>query len=118
MYIIPKPIVDELKIDIDKFIELMSDEDKEEYKEKYKTDSINRNDIFLIYFLNVLDLPFMKLSMIHNRLRKVCSDDEVRQFIYMMIKLKHKIDDKIWSWDEAMEYEIDFINKTTVNYTI
>lgn len=118
MYRIPNPIIDELKIDIDKFIELMTDDDKKQYKEKYNTDDINRNDIFLIYFLNILDLPFMKLSMIHNRLRKVCSDDDVRQFIYIMIKLKHKIDDGIWSWDEAMEYEIEFINKTTINYTI
>jgi len=72
----------------------------------------------LIYFLNVLDLPSMKLSMIYKRLVKICPAEDVRKFIYMMIKLKHKIDDNIWSWDEVMEYEIDFIGKTTVNYTI
>lgn len=48
------------------------------------------------------------------------SEKEINEFIYFFLKLDYKIENGVWSWNEADEYDIDFdkIKKTTTKYDL
>ena len=76
---------------------------------------------FTNFFLQGLLEHKFGVKYLYNKLTKGGYDKTLtNQFIYKLLKLKHKQQNKLWSWEEMCEYNIDYDSEitTTTKYTI
>ena len=101
-----------LKKEFKKFKSYLKDYDEEQF--------LNYNEgqfecLFLYSIVN--DTPTMKKvkkQLINNGLEEKYIND----LFYTIMKYKHKVDNKMWSWNEIIEYDIpmELIEKTTTKF--
>lgn len=101
-----------LKKEFKKFKSYLKDYDEEQF--------LNYNEgqfecLFLYSIVN--DTPTMKKvkkKLMNNGLEEKYIND----LFYTIMKYKHKIETKCWSWNECIEYDIplDMIEKTTTKF--
>jgi len=101
-----------LKKEFKKFKSYLKDYDEEQF--------LNYNEgqfecLFLYSIVN--DTPTMKKvkkKLMNNGLEEKYIND----LFYTIMKYKHKVENKIWSWNEIQDYDIplDMIEKTTTKF--
>lgn len=75
-------------------------------------------------FQNFINLTLERkdgVKLLYNILQKNNIEKKIiNKFLYQFLKLKHKQKYKLWSWFEAMEFDIDDsdIENTTTKYTV
>ncbi len=90
------------------------------YEELKKTEGAVQSSLFQ-NFINLTLERKDGVTLLHNILEKNNIEKKIiNKFLYQFLKLKHKQKYKLWSWFEAIEFEIDDtdINSTTTKYTV
>lgn len=111
-------ITDILEIYCKQFYSVCLDEEPEFYL-KYK--KMDQNEKFNTFIYTIIqDNPtFVRYYAI--LIDKGCDKKELNKFFYYYLKMKHKSEKKIFSWNELLEFNIDPNNedmdiKTTSTY--
>ena len=107
-------IWDILKQDFKKFKSKMLDED-ETLVEMFN-DKIYAYNLFCYSIVD--DTKFMKIVKNKLLVEKI-PEKHINNFFYTFLKMQHKTDNGLWSFNEMMEMDIDFedVKKTTTKYT-
>lgn len=101
-----------LKKEFKKFKSYLKDYDEDQF--------LNYNEgqfecLFLYSIVN--DIPTMK--KVKNKLMNNGLEEKyINDLFYTIMKYKHKVDNKMWSWNEIEDYDIplDMIEKTTTKF--
>jgi len=73
----------------------------------------------MLYLIQALTKEEKGVKLIHNKLINAGIDKKkVNKFIYDFLKMNHKCDTGLWSWNEIEEYNIDIdkVKTTTTKY--
>lgn len=98
---------------------------------KYKSTLLDIDETFIEKFNNNPDEMFNSFMFglcgdkeclskcIKKLIEKGCIKKEVNKFFYRYLKMKYKMDNGLYSWNEIEEFDIplDSIKKTTTKYT-
>lgn len=119
---IDKKIVEILQPDFMKFYAMLM---KEEEFPKMLEDPACEGEDDIVYFLNCYLQGILEhkkgLTLLYKKIvgGGYCKK-KTNRFLYQLLKLKHKTKYKLWSWNEMIDFNIDYDPsiKTTTNYTI
>lgn len=75
---------------------------------------------YSMFFTGLVQVPKLMKCVKTGLLDKGHDEKEINNVFYYFLKLDHKIEKGIWSWDEADEFDIDWenIKKTTTSWTL
>ena len=101
-----------LKKDFKKFKSYLKDYDEEKFLNYTEGEF---ESLFLYSIVN--DIPAIK-NIKKKLMDNGLEEKYINTLFYTIMKYKHKIDTKIWSWNEIIEYDIpmDMIEKTTTKF--
>ena len=98
---------------------------------KYKSTLIDLDESFIVKFENNHDNMWnmfmfgicgdkdILVKCIKNLIEKDCNKKEVNKYFYRYLKMKYKMDNGLWSWNEIEEFDIPLeeIKKTSTKYS-
>jgi len=74
----------------------------------------------MLYLIQALTKEDKGVKIIHNKLLNAGVDKKkINKFIYSFLKINHKSEKGIWSWNEIEEWDIPFdkVKKSTTKYS-
>jgi len=77
-------------------------------------------EIIYNYLIQALTREDKGVKIIHNKLLNAGVDKKkINKFIYSFLKINHKSEKGIWSWNEIEEWDIPFdkVKKSTTKYS-
>jgi hypothetical protein len=108
-------ILELLNKDFRKYKSTLLDLD-ENYNEKFE----NHNDeMWNCFIFGICSDTKILVKCIKNLIEKGCNKEKVNKFFYNYLKMKYKMDNGMWSWNEIEEFDIPLeeIKKSSTKYS-
>ena len=108
-------ILELLEKDYRKYKSTLLDLD-ESFYEKFKN---NNDEMWNTFMFGVCSDKDILTNCIKNLIKNGCDKQKVNKYFYHYLKMKYKMDNGLWSWNEIEEFDIplEAIKKSSTKYT-